>query len=90
MKKNTTYSFWFIVIFLTGGVFALWSNFFQAGSVTSDAPKHIALNVPQRSVPQVFVVPQDTLAPQKTQGVTVQNNQSTTSKPAPTRKTKTS
>ncbi|MFZ2187196.1 MAG: hypothetical protein WAV46_01025 [Candidatus Moraniibacteriota bacterium] len=89
MKKSTTYSFWFVTILLTAGIFAGWANYFQAGSLMTESPKRVAAAISERtpasgvlkSVPNIKNI----------QGVAPQSAPNTpVTKPASVRKTKTS
>lgn len=86
MKKGTTRSFWFITIFLTAGVFALWANFFQSGSSMIENPNRVAIKTEQK-----FPATASSKNVQTTKSTkTVAPQNTNTTKPVTARTTKTS
>lgn len=47
----TVYSFWLSIVFITGGVFASWANFFHPNSLMIDNAQPIAMNEKQKFPP---------------------------------------
>lgn len=89
MKKNTAYSFWFVLIFVAGGVFSLWGSFFQARLSSIEAPKKVAVRAEQKF--PLLTTPKDLQTIKNTQPVVSQNTQNiNATKPVTTRTTKTS
>lgn len=89
MKKSTTSVFWFVTIFLTAGLFVGWAQYFQAGAVTIENPRRVAVNVKQRT-PAVTVSDGISNAKNIQNGIPQKTQSAQGTKPASTRTTKTS
>lgn len=94
MKKNTPYSFWFTILFFTGGTFALWANFFHPSSLMIDTSRTVAFQSVQKTavpiIPKSVSTDTQRVQPVASKNVQIQAQPAPVAVPTSARATKTS